>query len=491
MGKQTAILKYLPGLQDILFLSIFAAALLLGPRMLNIDGDLPKHLTIGKYVLEGHLPPVNDIFSHTRYGTPFAPHKWLSGVFFYLAYRFFDEKGIILLCGVVLATTFTLIYSDGVKRTGVRLGTLLIVFGGAVISSLHWIARPHLLTMFLLAIWLIWSERLASGKNIPLWYFPVLMLVWTNIHGEFISGFLVTLACLGGWIWDFLFNRKETDFNTGKRLGIVLLLITIVSVLNPVSLRAWGTLTNWMANEYLMTHTQETVPPNFLQSQFMILLVFLAFSVFLLAMKQEKMPTRMALIMAGFTLLTLQSARNVHIFGVVAPFVLVGTMKGSLTVPIVKRYEDLFTCVDQARLKFFWPGVTVLIGIILLTTTSFGEIQRFSPDYFPVDATKWLETHPQDGEMFNPFDWGGYLSLYLWPEKRVFIDSQGDVYGEAFIREYEQIITLQPGWEELLEKHNVSWAIVPQEWPLAVALREAGWFEVYRDPTTAILVHNK
>ena len=97
MGKQTAVFKYLPGLQDLLFFSIFAAALLLGPRMLNIDGDLPKHLTIGKYILDGNLPPVNDIFSHTRYGTPFAPHKWLSGVFFYLFYRFFDEVGIVFL----------------------------------------------------------------------------------------------------------------------------------------------------------------------------------------------------------------------------------------------------------------------------------------------------------------------------------------------------------------------------------------------------------
>ena len=94
--------------------------------MLNMDGDLPKHLTIGKYVLEGNLPPVNDVFSHTRYGTPFAPHKWLSGVFFYLSYHYMGEKGIVILCGVLLAATFALIYSDVVKRSGVRLGTFLL-----------------------------------------------------------------------------------------------------------------------------------------------------------------------------------------------------------------------------------------------------------------------------------------------------------------------------------------------------------------------------
>jgi hypothetical protein len=72
----------LPRLRDVLFLSIFCAALILGPRMLNSDGDLPRHLAIGKYVLQGNLPPINDIFSYTRFGAPFAPHKWLAGVFF-------------------------------------------------------------------------------------------------------------------------------------------------------------------------------------------------------------------------------------------------------------------------------------------------------------------------------------------------------------------------------------------------------------------------
>lgn len=36
----------LPRLQDILYLSIFFAALMLGPRMRNMGGDLPQHLAI-------------------------------------------------------------------------------------------------------------------------------------------------------------------------------------------------------------------------------------------------------------------------------------------------------------------------------------------------------------------------------------------------------------------------------------------------------------
>jgi len=103
----------LPRLRDVLFMAVFFAALLLGPRMLNMDGDLPRHMAIGRYVLQGNLPPVNDIFSHTVPGAPFAPHKWLSGVLFYLAYLVFEERGMVLLSATALAATFTIIYVRG------------------------------------------------------------------------------------------------------------------------------------------------------------------------------------------------------------------------------------------------------------------------------------------------------------------------------------------------------------------------------------------
>ncbi|HEY5269349.1 MAG TPA: hypothetical protein VII97_03375 [Anaerolineales bacterium] len=481
----------LPRLRDILFLSIFVAALLLGPRMLNADGDLPHHLAVGKYILQGNLPPINDIFSYTRNGAPFAPHKWLSGVFFYISYLIFDERGIVILSALLLAATFTLIYSDGVERTGTRLPVFFLVAWGAAISSLHWISRPHLFTMLLFAIWLILNERLASGRKVPIWYFAALMLLWNNLHGEFISGFLVTGATLAGWVWEFIFDRSNADVKVGKRLTIVLASITVVTLVNPVSFRALSTVTSWLGNDYLMSHTNETIPPNFAESKFLILLAFLVFSIFLLAMKREKLPARMAFILAGFSAMVLFSVRNVHFYGVAAPFVLVSVFSKKQVFSLLTRFEDLFERIERQLKGTAWPVLTVLAGIILLAATPVGKIERFSPTYFPIQATEWLKANPQEGNMFNTFDWGGYLSLELFPEKLVFIDSQGDVYGEVFIREYEQIVTLGDGWQDILTKYNVSWALVPKDWDLATALANAGWREVYHDDTAVVLVRGE
>ena len=478
---------FIPRLRDILFLSVFVAALAFGPRMLNADGDLPHHLAVGKYILQGHLPPLIDIFSFTRNGVPFAPHKWLSEVVFYIAYLAFDERGIVILSALLLALTFSLVYVYGVQRSGTRLPVFFLVAWGAALSSLHWISRPHLFTMLLFAIWLILNERLVGGRKVPFWYFAVLMLLWNNLHGEFISGFLVTGATLVGWIWEFIFDRLNTDINVGKRLGIVLGLITVVTLVNPVSLRALSTVTNWLGNEYLMSHTNETIPPNFADPKFMVVLVFLVFSIFILAINGKKLPFRMGLILAGFSALVLVSARNIHFYGVAAPFVLVSVFsKKSLGKPFY-RLEEFLGKIEGHLKGFAWPLLTVGLGIVLLAVTPIGRIETFSPGYFPIQATKWLETNPQQGNMFNPFDWGGYLSLELFPDQLVFIDSQGDIYGESFIREYENIISLGIGWQESLAKYKVNWVIIPKNWDLASALSATGWMKVYFDNTTVIL----
>ncbi len=69
---------FLPRLDEVIFISIFLGVVGLGPRLLNIDGDLGRHLTIGKYILQNYKIPIRDEFSHTMYGQHLTPHEWLA-----------------------------------------------------------------------------------------------------------------------------------------------------------------------------------------------------------------------------------------------------------------------------------------------------------------------------------------------------------------------------------------------------------------------------
>src|SRR6185295_9439547 len=72
----------------------------------------------------------------------------------------------------------------------VAMAVALLGVGGA---SIHFLARPHLLTMLLLSIsvWVIEKDHQKPGWRI--WLLVPLTSVWTNLHG----GFLALIAVLG------------------------------------------------------------------------------------------------------------------------------------------------------------------------------------------------------------------------------------------------------------------------------------------------------
>ena len=141
-----------------------------------------------------------------------------------------------------------------------------------------------------------------------------------------------------------------------------------------------------------------------------------------------------------------------------------------------------------------WVFVVVLIAVVSLrsgtTLDPEGRGNIFDLHFFPVEAVSWLETHPQSGHVFNEFDWGGYLLLKMWPEQQIFMDGHTHIYGEELTREYEQVITLSKGWEDILKKYDVKWIIMRSEAPLVKALSASGnWQIAYEDATSTILVH--
>ncbi|GAB4494038.1 MAG: hypothetical protein Fur0016_30750 [Anaerolineales bacterium] len=475
----------LPRLRDILFLAVFIADVLLGPRMLNIDGDLPRHLLMGKIVLQTHTIPTSDIFSYVYKGTPLIPHEWLAGVVFYVTYTLLGLDGVALLAATLLAASFLLVYEEARHVSTMRLPALALTAWGAAITSLHWITRPHLFTMLFLALYLIWANQLQSGRSKRFWLFPLTMLLWGNMHGEFIAGLLVLGAYGAGWLWDNLFSAIKPPIKTGKNLGLAFASSLLVTLINPVGLHTWETVVGYLNNRYLMSRINETNPPDFSQPQFMVLLIMLGFSIYLLATHPAKIETGQAFALAGFSMMSLLAARNVHLYGIAAPLLLANAISGRNLPHILQNTETLFEQVESKLRGLAWPIITVFTIGSLVQTNALAIQNRFSPKMFPVQATNWLENNPQTGNMFNAFDWGGYLLWRLWPTHLTFIDSQTDVRGDVS-REYEKIITLSDNWQQTLQKYSVQWVIIPPNWPLAKALLAEGWRQIYRDETTTI-----
>jgi len=188
-------------------------------------------------------------------------------------------------------------------------------------------------------------------------------------------------------------------------------------------------------------------------------------------------------------------ARNIPLYAIITAPYLGFLLQPVLTeLKFLNRINDAITNVEigQQLKGFVYPVLAVLlIGYAFMSGVRFDLAQKGNQHdaaKFPVDAVNWLESNPQDGNMFNEFVWGGYLLYRLWPEQNIYIDGTTDFYGEAFTREYAKVVSLSDGWQATLEKYDVSWAIMPTGRPLVKALEsELGWHIIYQDPTATII----
>lgn len=490
--KKNSILAYLlPQPRDILFIGVFFSMVFGGTKLFNNDGDLGRHITIGNYILDTGTIPTRDIFSHTMAGERLVPHEWLSQVIFALAHRVMGLSGDVFVAALLAAFTILIVYEELIKRGNLRLVALFVATWVTVVSSIHWLARPHMFTFFFVVLWTYGLERFYKKENKFVWYFPVLMLIWVNTHGAFIAGFVVLGTYIADWIWEFLRGRGTKEM--GWQLFLIGLFSFAATFINPSGVYLWGTSVGYVSNEFMTSHTVEYISPNFHEKDMWPFLFMVVFALFAL-MQERKIQIREALLLAGWTAMSLYSVRNMPLFAVIT-----APIYGALIQPWAEKVLNWANPALGSRESenvlrgYVWVVSAVLFfGFVLwrgIPIDQKGTGNVFLPDKMPVQAVDWLEENPQDGKMFNHFIWGGYILYRMWPDEVVFIDGQTDFYGEALMREYYEVIDLNANWEGVLDKYAVSWMLIPRSEALAkylYSVDDDAWHVIYEDETAVI-----
>ena len=86
-------------------------------------------------------------------GMHLTPHEWLAQVIFALSYRLGGLDGVVLLCAIILAGTFTIVFTQSYTRSKIILISLTITVLAAAAASVHWLARPHIFTLLFTVLW--------------------------------------------------------------------------------------------------------------------------------------------------------------------------------------------------------------------------------------------------------------------------------------------------------------------------------------------------
>jgi len=480
---------FLPALEIVLFVLVFGMSLFFMPDMLNSDGDLPRHVTVGNYILDHGAIPPNDVFSHTRYGAPLVLHEWLSEVMYALAYRAAGLNGVAWLTALLLALIYWVL-AVGLRALGVSaplafLAALAAYFTGII----HHLPRPHLFSLLCLTLLLIACEvyRRNNRARVLAFFLPV-MVLWANFNGAFVLAFL-TLGMYGAGA----VLERET-----RRALVFLAMVGacfLLALINPYGIGLPQHVFGFMGNRFLVDNTVEYLSPNFHAANTWFFAAWILFSIVLFGRNTTRVPWTGLILLSAWTAFGLYSARNITNYAMVAALVTLPIAEEWLTtrIPTLRVRFNALNAVAPIAGGWGWSIVVValLIGLqangVKLDVRGSGNV--FNNATFPVNAVNFIQQNPPQGNMFNEYTWGGYLEYRLFPPQRVFIDGDNDFFGEALVRDYLTIVNAQDGWEKKLEQYDVQWVILPPPRALVKELaRSEEWREIFRDETAVVFV---
>src|SRR5580698_10306425 len=150
-----------PSLSDVAFLMpiLVLFRCTTGVGWLLSDSDTGWHIRTGEWILSKRQIPSSDLFSFTRTGQPWFAWEWLSDVSMAAAHSHFGLGGVVFLSVLVLGATSLSIYRNTVEACHHRLIAISLTSLAMAASTIHWLARPHLVTPLLAAVFCCVLDR--------------------------------------------------------------------------------------------------------------------------------------------------------------------------------------------------------------------------------------------------------------------------------------------------------------------------------------------
>src|SRR6185369_5444265 len=157
------------------------------------DGDVSWHLATGRWILDHGAIPHTDPFSFTWIGQPWVPFEWLAEVVLAGSFRLAGYSGVAALATAAMMTIHAIFYFNATRfvRPAAAVGGLIAM---DVVLVPMMLARPHLLAWVLIAFWTWLMLRAREQDRAPPLAAAMLMVIWTNLHGSFVMGLLITGA---------------------------------------------------------------------------------------------------------------------------------------------------------------------------------------------------------------------------------------------------------------------------------------------------------
>lgn len=458
-----------------------------------VENDLFWHLAIGRSILEHGFPYV-DPFGIGTDGLAWSPPEWLAEVGLALLYRGTGFFGISVVHGLVVGALGILVFLRA-QALGARdahaLGALAL---SSLPASLHLAMRPLVLGHLLSALVLLELTRERSGARTLVPFFPLLFLLWANLHPSWPLGLLWIALELGGRVLSGPLARRFPHRFTQTPVTRSL----VLALLSP--------LVVWMRPDGLSGALYPFVHVVGLGDQMREIIEWFPLD--------WTRPIQVLAVIAGVTALALASRRKTSLADLLfaalslylllrhqrfLPLALIGIAPLlAASLPEAPSLERLTTAIEGPRGAACAAALALLLMLLSWPTPT--VLEETVTVGFPVEATDALVAMDAERRseglpplrVFTTFEDGGYVA---WRRHggRVYLDSRFDLYARAGI--FREYLALRAGGDPwpVFSRHRMDAAMVPTHArdehfaQVVETLRAHGFVEVFADEQAVLL----
>jgi hypothetical protein len=402
--------------------------------------DFWWHLNTGRWIWTNGAMPVDDPFLFSSV-TPLDARASLilrgyplSQLLYFGSYTLAGAYSLVVLKSLLMTLFYGLLWNH-FRRSGLHpIAALVIVAALPLLFFRFDELRPQTFSfVFTLLVWQLVESILArERRGVALKHFvfllPATMLLWANLHRGFIIGIGIMFVYLfAEWIARRN-NRGPLPDAAFRRFLILVGISTAIALFNPAGFTAiWASF------------TEVSGPFSQVIDEFLGTLRYFDF----IGMKHIGYLVVATAVVPAIALLFKRRQVTLAHWLLLASFLTAGIMSFRFSLLMVAMALAI-ACVYFARDLNLWLTRAKGLPLILLWCISTGflanaALSRTSLDSSPLEtgvmpsaAVDYLVSSKPAGNVYNFFEFGGYLSWRLYPQK-IFIDQRNlswDTYEE-------------------------------------------------------------
>jgi hypothetical protein len=471
------------------FLFVFIAFIFLAlipPDALLRDADIYWHVATGRWIWDRGAFPQVDEFSHTSHGQVWIAKEWLSQMVFFGAYRLAGWRGVVVVtaCAIALAYALLFLALSRTMRLTVAIGIAAVALA---LSFPHFIARPQIFVDAILVAWTAAMVRAVEERRAPNLLLLLLMVLWANLHASFTAGLAIAAAFAVEALLDF---APGEGWRVARRWGLFLLGAIGAAFVTPYGYRPlFFTGQIFGANEALQ-YIQEWQPTSMRNAPVALIAMLLLF--FFAILSGIRIRAWRLILIVALTYFMLSAIRFSAMFFIVLPLLLASSLTAQFPFLRLSKHIDDDPRFYQTMARIGRRALVpiYLAGVVVVVVGMLGRPITPVQNITPVGAVNAIYARNLKGNIYNSYNFGGYL---IFRNLQTFIDGRaGQLFLNGFITRLNDIIGKRPRqFVPYLDEFNVTLAVVAPNSIEAQELEASPAWEIVYDDSVADLFRKR